>query len=645
LWPFGSLGRALDLSWENLRIPVETPPLLADLLLGTTMFAYLRRSGRSLKVAWAGMLFVALNPALLFDTVVWGQTDSIVTSLMWLATLVALDSEYVMAAAVLAIAVLVKPHALIVIPLLACWVLRKDGITRLWAPVGAFAATVVVAVTPFAVGRPWDWLPRFYAEDLTSFPETSVNAFNLMAIVGGLRQPETAAFYGVSDFTLGLALALAVLALSCGRVWRNPSSISLMLSVFLALFGEFLFAPRMHERYLYPALVFFAPLALEGLFWFFTFVLLSLNWLFNLVYVLHALETTFWLDKRPAPAMLSGVLNLLLFGAVLSRITTLERDASSSETQRPTPPIPTSSRLKLCCNAVEIWGRFSRLACKIALSCSARVRRLGLSADERALVAMVLIVKASLFIFVGLAYQIVNSQPLATAWAYLEIWNRWDGPHYLDIAQRGYQASGADRVLLVFYPLYPWTIRAFATVFRNTLVSALAVSTVASLAAAVELYWLAVLDHSPRLARVAVWFLFIFPTSYCLHTDYSESLFLALILGAFLAARDDHWMTAGTLGMLAGLAHPNGALLFPALGAEALSRFWRQRRFKIRWLWIGLIPLAPLIYLMINYFVTGDPRAFMGIEREHWFHFVVPPWRGIAENLNVALTYGPYEAQ
>lgn len=197
----------------------------------------------------------------------------------------------------------------------------------------------------------------------------------------------------------------------------------------------------------------------------------------------------------------------------------------------------------------------------------------------------------------------------------------------------------------MFFPLYPWTIRAFATVFRNTLVSALAVSTVASLAAAVELYRLAALDYSPGLARAAVWFLFIFPTSYFLHTDYTESLFLALILGAFLAARDDHWMAAAALGMLAGLTHANGALLFPALGAQALSRFWRERRFEIRWLWIGLIPLAPLIYLMINYRVTGDPLAFMRIEGEHWVHVVVPPWRGIAENLNVALTYGPCEAQ
>jgi len=335
LWPFGALGRALNLSWENLRIAVETPPLLADLLIGTTMFAYLRRSGRSLKAAWAGMLFVALNPALLFDTVVWGQTDSIVTALMWLATLVALDSEYIVGAAVLAIAVLAKPHALIMIPALLCWVLRKDGLSRLWAPAGAFALTVAVAVAPFAVGRPWDWLPRFYSAGMAAYPETSVNAFNLMAIVGGIRQPETAPFHGVSDFTVGLALVLAVIALSCVLAWRNPSPRGLMLAIFLALFGEFVFGPRIHERYLYPAMVFLAPIALEGTFWLAIFVLLTLSWLFNLAYVLHILRTVNWLDIHDASAMLGGAFNLVLFGAVLSRVTTLEPEASPAEAQSP----------------------------------------------------------------------------------------------------------------------------------------------------------------------------------------------------------------------------------------------------------------------------------------------------------------------
>jgi len=333
LWPAGTLSRTFGLSWNNLRILVESPPLLGDLVTSITMFAYLRRSGRTLVAAWVGMLLVALNPGLLFDTVVWGQTDSVVTALMWLATLVVLDSQYILGAAVLAFAVLAKPHALILIPLLACWVWRRSGISRLAAPTMAFIAATIVAAGPFALGRAWGWLPRFYIASLGYYHETSANAFNLMGLVGGLRQAETTALFGASDFTLGMVLVMAVLMVSCIQVWRNPRPTSLLLAIFLALFGEFLFGPRMHERYLFPAIVFFAPVALEGMFWLGVFGLLTLSWLFNLAYVFHTLNTVLWLVPHDAPAMLDAALNLLLFGAVLSRITTLKQAAASASDQ------------------------------------------------------------------------------------------------------------------------------------------------------------------------------------------------------------------------------------------------------------------------------------------------------------------------
>ena len=54
LWAAGLLGSALRLSWNNLRVLIETPPLLADLLIGIMIFGYLRRAGRPLALAWGG---------------------------------------------------------------------------------------------------------------------------------------------------------------------------------------------------------------------------------------------------------------------------------------------------------------------------------------------------------------------------------------------------------------------------------------------------------------------------------------------------------------------------------------------------------------------------------------------------------------
>lgn len=269
---------------------------------------------------------------------------------------------------------------------------------------------------------------------------------------------------------------------------------------------------------------------------------------------------------------------------------------------------------------------------------------LGLSASDWSIVAMVLVVKAAVLAFGVFSFQITNGEPVGSFTHMLSIWNRWDGPQYVLIAEHGYGGTGNGRLALVFFPLYPWLIRATALVLRNVVLSAFVVSALASVAAAVALARLFALDYPPRLARSAVWFLFIFPTSYFLHADYSESLFLALAAGAFLAARRADWTGAAGLGALAAMARPNGILLLPALAAEALTDWRRTRRVDWRWLWIGAVALGFEVHMLVNYRVTGDPLAFLSLEHTHWSNQLVTPWRGLGINLGVMRTYNPHDA-
>jgi hypothetical protein len=41
------------------------------------------------------------------------------------------------------------------------------------------------------------------------------------------------------------------------------------------------------------------------------------------------------------------------------------------------------------------------------------------------------------------------------------------------------------------------------------------------------------------------------------------------------------------------------------------------------------------VYLLVNYRITGDPMAFLNLEREHWSNMLISPWRGIGVNLDV----------
>ena len=227
---------------------------------------------------------------------------------------------------------------------------------------------------------------------------------------------------------------------------------------------------------------------------------------------------------------------------------------------------------------------------------------------------------------------------------WLEIWNRWDALNYQKIAEFGYTATGEMRPLLVFYPLYPWLVRLVGFVTRDYLVSAFFVSTIASLVTAIVLFRLVELDYSKELAQRAVWFLFIFPTSYFLHIGYTESLFLMLALSSIYCARKQRWLWAGVFGALTCLTRANGLVLLPVLGVEAAHQYWTVRRWHWQWLWIAVAGLGFGGYLLLNKHVTGDPFAFTGLMQQFFSKTLSAPWTGI-DNAIGSMSREPSEAQ
>ena len=256
---------------------------------------------------------------------------------------------------------------------------------------------------------------------------------------------------------------------------------------------------------------------------------------------------------------------------------------------------------------------------------------IALGRDDWELVLMILAIKVVLFLFAGQGHQVLEDKRIAGLYGWLEIWNRWDAVNYLKLAQYGYNTTDQMRPLIVFYPLFPWTIRFFSIITGDYLVSAIIISTLASLAAGIFLQRLVQLDFSKQVARRAVWFLFIFPTSYFLHIGYTESFFLMLVLGCVLAARSQRWLLAAVLGGLSCLTRASGLVLLPALVVEAAQQYCTTRRFQWRWLWIGVVGLGFGGYLLLNKLVTGDAFAFLQIRFEFYRISLAWPWTGIRE--------------
>src|SRR5271170_1667783 len=72
LWAAGAFVEAIHAGFGvALKVIVEMPPLLADFALSLAVYLFVRRLSGT-RSAWIALALVALNPALLFDSVVWG---------------------------------------------------------------------------------------------------------------------------------------------------------------------------------------------------------------------------------------------------------------------------------------------------------------------------------------------------------------------------------------------------------------------------------------------------------------------------------------------------------------------------------------------------------------------------------------------
>jgi dolichyl-phosphate-mannose--protein O-mannosyl transferase len=317
LWAAGAFVEAIHAGFGvALKVIVEMPPLLADFALSLAVYLFVRRISGA-RAAWIALALVALNPALLFDSVVWGQTDSPLTLALFLSVAMIIDGEYEVGWALAALAILIKPQAFSLIPVLGLWTMLRLAPRNWWRAALAFAVIIIIGAAPFQIGHPWDWLPNLYFSGAAYYTETSVNAFNLMALIGGLRVNDSGTIFGLSYLSIGMTMLVPLYAFIAWIIWRRADRRNLMFASFLAIFGVFMLAPRMHERYFYAAVVFALPLALEEPLMLAVFGVLTVTCLFNLAYVLHTLQTVVFLNSRDTLAMTASLVNLMVFAAVV----------------------------------------------------------------------------------------------------------------------------------------------------------------------------------------------------------------------------------------------------------------------------------------------------------------------------------------
>jgi hypothetical protein len=235
---------------------------------------------------------------------------------------------------------------------------------------------------------------------------------------------------------------------------------------------------------------------------------------------------------------------------------------------------------------------------------------------------------------------------------------RWDSVWYLTIARDGYTTSQSS----AFFPLYPLAVAAIGALGPGLLLGGVLVSLGAMLIA-LRLLW-RLTEHEldaahPDAADLAVFAVALSPMAFFFSAVYSESMYLALTLGAFLSARQERWMRAGLLGALAAATRSSGLLVIAALAllwleqhrpASRWARWpkWRAIATTPLWppprtvaagrsaLWIGVVPLGLLGYLAALAIGGLDPISPFS-SQEAWYRHFEGPWGGVLDGARAAV--------
>ncbi|ORE88590.1 putative integral membrane protein [Oceanococcus atlanticus] len=227
--------------------------------------------------------------------------------------------------------------------------------------------------------------------------------------------------------------------------------------------------------------------------------------------------------------------------------------------------------------------------------------------------------------------EIINNSQTGSLWQSFAMWNRWDTPHYLDLARHGYSNHGELGLFIVFFPAYPALVRVLTPLTGDAYMSALLISLFSALAACVALHQLVRHYRDVETADRAVWYLLIFPTAYFLHIGYTEALFMATLLWLWVALIHQRWLLVGGLGMLLCATRINGMLIGLVVGWEIMRLWQQQRRFDPAWLWTALIPCGLAVYLAINWWLYDNALHFLEVQRGHWHKAPGTPLTALAD--------------
>lgn len=263
LWLLGGIKSIFGIpDYSALHfVLLKFPAILCDMACGLLLFREFSAEGNKSRALFlcAAYLF---NPAVILNSSVWGQVDSLYTLAVLYMCLCLIRGKMYSAFIAFGAGVLIKLQTLFFAPVLFVgmldWIFREGkekALPRLFRSLfQAFSAALGTGILclPFGPGN----VLAQVSDTMGSYPYAAVNACNFWGLLGLNWVSQDEPFLGVPCRFIGWAciFAASALVLFLGIKKRGDNKRYPFLGALL-LCTVFLFSVRMHERYLYPALV------------------------------------------------------------------------------------------------------------------------------------------------------------------------------------------------------------------------------------------------------------------------------------------------------------------------------------------------------------------------------------------------------
>lgn len=220
-------------------------------------------------------------------------------------------------------------------------------------------------------------------------------------------------------------------------------------------------------------------------------------------------------------------------------------------------------------------------------------------------------------------------------------WMRHDVLWFVRIAIEGYTVPDGRGSKS---PLYPLLIQwGGAGLGGEYSVATVIIADIGCVVSLILLYELA--QREFQVGRRTLLALMLYPYAFYLWVPYSESLLMALTLGAFLSARAGRWWLVGVCGGLAVLTKVTALAMLPAL---ALELWQTRRRAPLRQgAWLLLLLLAAGGWIVARQLTLNATELTLGSAvlspdfQAGWNANIGWPWQGVTSAVSAPFRLWP----